>query len=182
MTMPKPSRSMKTTKKTIIKADFPERPSGEGGDAGEIGCVWNEESGAVCCVWMEGSGIVDIPADRVVHGREGILRFYTSAEDGWQDTRRAATVRERSSSPRPDGRGSVRPHRGTAHPHHRCLIGADGNGRRAPERVAACGRDAARSGSHLQGAATCWSRRRYHRGRDRGRNRSRAAAPALPRR
>src|SRR5579875_569042 len=58
MTMPKPSRSMNTTRKTIVKADLPERlGAGETGEAGEAGCIWIEES-----------GMVDIPADRSVRG------------------------------------------------------------------------------------------------------------------
>src|SRR5579875_2788759 len=59
MTIPNPSRSMKTTRKTMARADFPERLGGSDvGMAGEIGCVWMGES-----------GIIDGPVDWIFLGR-----------------------------------------------------------------------------------------------------------------
>jgi hypothetical protein len=67
---------MKTTRKTIIRADFAARVPGGGGElraSGEIGCVWREESGVLGWVCIEGSGIVDVPADRGIRDAAGIL-------------------------------------------------------------------------------------------------------------
>jgi hypothetical protein len=60
---------MKTTRKTIISADFDDELPGEAGKGGI--------SAEVGCVWMDGSGMVDIPADEIVRAAAGVFRIYT---------------------------------------------------------------------------------------------------------